>query len=349
MITIYYLYLKSEFAQVSRNTTLNRRKKKGELRVKWLFSRETKKSSRQDGLVGVYETPSTISAAYATFQSPVYTIQSYMTAMTSTPAAKQEVLNKFVQDKELMGLPCSYVMPKDAYSLNLVETPAVETDEVPEAMRWVLRDLISFPIEEAVIDIFELPFPRARDNVKMLYATAIRKSLIPTIESLIQDSGLVLKYIDIPELALRNIVRLVPEDLNGVALVQVEVNGGKIILCKNGQICITRSFEHKLESLLNTTEDSSSSEKALELLELEIQRSFDYLSSVFRQTLTNTIILAPGVMKQDLIQEALKNTLGADVSCLELSSLVTFEKPISKAEEVLCMLAVGAALRETSD
>lgn len=323
---------------------MNKSEREEVIGVKWIFNRGTTKSQLK-GLVGVHETPDNLSVAYgAPNESNKMVIKAFTSQAASNREAKQTIIKRFVMEHQLQGLPSCYVLSANEYSLNLVDAPAVKTDEIPLALRWVLRDLVSFPIEEAIIDTFELPFPRARDNAKMLYAVAIRKTIIPTIESLIEGSGLVLKYIDIPELVLRNILNQDPRYLNGGAFIQLNAHGGKLILCKNLQICMTRSFEQKLEELLETS--TGNTEKALESFELEIQRSFDYLNSVFRQSISNALLLSALGMKQELIQKALKSALGAEVNFLKLSEILTLEQPMTELEEVQCLLAIGAAIRE---
>ena len=48
-------------------------------------------------------------------------------------------------------------LPYSAYSMVQLEAPELEPDELREAMRWRVRDLIDFPVEQAAIDVFHLP------------------------------------------------------------------------------------------------------------------------------------------------------------------------------------------------
>lgn len=316
--------------------------------MKWIFNRK-RGAGPETGVIGVQETPDTLTSVHAVLQaSAAPIIKNYMSEKVTGREARLSIFKKFVMDNNLIGLPCNYVLSTGDYSLNLVESPAVPEQEIPEAMKWILRDLIQFPAEEAVIDTFALPYTRSRDNTKMLYAVAMRRTTVKEIEKFINESGLILKTIDISELALVNIMNLLPEHLAGGIFLQLEPRGGKLILCKEGQICITRSFENKLEDLTVSSEDSG--ERALELLELEIQRSLDYLSSMFRQSIPSIVFIGPNQLKKPFIQETLKKTLGIDVIFFKLSEILSFEKPLQgEVEEIPYVLASGAAIRKEGD
>lgn len=320
---------------------MNRQEKEGVTILRWNFN-WGKKKSHKEGMVGIYETPVGIAVVYGVLEDPKPIINAYTFEAADTVEAKQAVINKFVIAHALQGVGCSYVLGTGEYSLNLVESPLVAASEIPMAMRWVLRDLINFPIEEATIDTFDVPFLRARDNIKMIYAAAIQKQRVEKIEKRIKSSGLILQFIDIPEMTLKNILSRNPQKLKGCALVQLGAKSGKLILCRDDQICITRSVDLKLENL---GQDSAQDAKTLESLALEFQRSFDYLNSVFRQNIPNTIVLAPTVIDKNIISESLKANLGSEIVELKLSEIFKFHQLMPIDEEANYLFAVGAVLR----
>jgi MSHA biogenesis protein MshI len=309
--------------------------------LKWNFSWH-KQKSQKEGMVGIYETPVGIALAYGVLKDKKPIIIAYTFKAADTADAKQAVINAFVNEHALADVDCTYVLGIGEYSLNLVESPSVAATEVPMAMRWVLKDLINFPVEEAVIETFDLPFLRARDNIKMTYAVAVQKGKIDTIVTRIKTSGLNLRYIDIPELTLKNIMIENPQKIKGCAFVQLDAKGGRLILCRDDQICITRSFDLKLADL---GKDPAQDAKTLESLALEFQRSFDYLNSVFRQSIQNTIVLAPTIIDKTVCEASLKTNLGSEFVDLKLDQIFKFDKPIEPSTEVDCLFAFGAVLR----
>ena len=94
------------------------------------------------------------------------------------------------------------------YRLLLVEAPDVPADELRAAVRWRIKDLIDFHIDDAVIDVFEMP-PHARGGPqRMMYAVTAKAEVVKREIERIESAGLKLGVVDIPELSLRNIATL---------------------------------------------------------------------------------------------------------------------------------------------
>ncbi len=315
--------------------------------MRWPFSLSKKEESPVQavakGLVGFYETDNSLSIAYGIDEGVgvVIKAQAYQNFSRGDTGIKQVALQRFVETHQLAGVACSYVLGTGEYSLYLVESPAVPVQERSQAVSWLIRDLVNFPIEEAVIDTFELPFARARDNLNMLYAVVMRKKQVAEIESFIDGSGLILKLIDIPELALKNVINLDPKYKEGCAFIQLYEQGGRLMLCQDNSICMIRSFDLKLDDLL-----SESGAQFLESLCVEIQRSFDYVNSMFRKNISNTVVLAKIPRDISVIQAAIKNTLGFEVDIFDFGQKIKTEKPLSEEESTECLCAIGTVLRE---
>jgi len=315
--------------------------------VQWPFSFTTKAQApiqlAAEGFVGIYETPKSLSVAYGVSDGSVVTIkaQFFQSLSLGDAGIKEVALERFVRTNHLEGVSCTYVLGPGEYSLYLVESPAVPIQERSQAVSWLVRDLVNFPIEEAVIDTFELPFARARDNLSMLYAVVMRKSQMTGIEQLVNGSGLFLTHIDIPELALKNIVNLDSKYKEGCAFIQLHAQGGRLMLLQNNSICMIRSFDLSLDDLV-----SPSGATALESLCLEIQRSFDYVNSMFRKNISNTVVFAKTSVDMSMIQEAVKNTLGFEVNIFDFSEKLKVEKPLSDEESIECICAIGTILKD---
>jgi MSHA biogenesis protein MshI len=93
--------------------------------------------------------------------------------------------------------------------------------ELREAMRWQLRDLVPVPPEQLAIDVFHSP-PRPNANTaRQVYVVAAEQSLIDQQAAVVTEAARRLDAIDIPELALRNIMSLVPGEGSGCALLML--------------------------------------------------------------------------------------------------------------------------------
>lgn len=316
--------------------------------MKWLRGLKNKQNVK-DGFVAIHETPTGLSMAYTIpglqiNNLPVIKAQAFIPALKKEE--KQNALAQFVKEHHLENLSCSYIVSFGDYNLILLEAPPVTKEEFSKAAVWLLKDMLNFPTEEAIIDTFELPAHRARDNVKMIYAVVIHKTLITQINQLIDGSKLKLAYIDIPEFALRNIEKYYGKDGNGIVVFQLYPTGGRLLFCKEGKVYLARSIDLKLDSLES---DEVGDTKLLELLSLEVQRSFDYLSSMFRQSIGNGIVIFPTVINAVIVKDYLTTALGIEVEILNLEKYIMFEKKPTEKEEAENLLTIGGVLRNIAE
>ncbi len=336
----------SALAQVSNNPTIKLWMYKEAYKVKWILGQK-KTESQVSGLVSIQMTHQSIALAYALAEKPAniphFGAEYYEKLGDFTP----EIRN-FVEKNNLKGLSCSIVVPEQDYSLNLVDTPNVAQEEMDRALQWLVREYINFPMTDAVMDAFQLPLPRARDNAKMSYVAVIRKNIIPKLEGTLKSTGLSLKYIDIPELVLRNIAVLHPAESKGVIFIYLHPWGGKLILCRQGIIFMARSIDFRLEPLNQNAVLDDATKPLLEFISLEIQRSLDYASTTFRQTVAASILLSPTVLNQELIASYLKSNTGMEVHAMDLTAVLNLDQPLTKEKQAQCLMAIGGVLRSDS-
>jgi len=255
------------------------------------------------------------------------------------------LLQQFVKEHDLQNVCCIFTLPVSQYQINLLETPSVEQHELAQTMQWLVQDSIDYPIEEAVVDVFELPLCRGSDNAKMAYVVTAKKEDIKQIKKLVQQSGLILRYIDIPELSLRNVAALHESDKNGGVFVLLDRCGGQLVLTRNKMINMTKRIELNLDSFLGI---SLGSQDSLETLNLNIKNSVDYFANVFRTVAVNTVVLMPSELQLHPIQEHLNTHVDLDVRLFALEDYVDFKQAPTKQEQASCLLAVGSALRQFS-
>jgi MSHA biogenesis protein MshI len=149
----------------------------------------------------------------------------------------------------LEGTKCVCLPRPGVYSLRQIETPPVKGEELREAARWSVKDLVDFDIESAVVDVFDVPQSEAGDRPQRLYVVAARRSLIDDSVSLIRRVGLRLEAIDILELALRNVSTLLPQEEAGVALMYLGPDVSLLTITRGGWLYLARNIDADLEVL----------------------------------------------------------------------------------------------------
>ncbi len=237
--------------------------------------------------------------------------------------------------EDLKAASSTTVLPTRAYTLQLVEAPNVPAEEMGEAVRWQIQHLIEFPVEEAIIETFELPPPVNPGSKPMIYAVVARRSEIQSHIDSLEAADVRINVIDIPELCLRNIAVRLPQDEYGVAFLHFSEDFGYLTITRGGILYMIRRIELQQEDLTDQLQE----------IALQVQRSLDHYESQFGCPPVGELVLGPGD-GLDMLGQSLSENLGITVSELDLSSLFAVDSPLSTQEQHDCLTAIGAALRD---
>jgi MSHA biogenesis protein MshI len=244
---------------------------------------------------------------------------------------------------DLDRTPVSTVLSADAYQLQLVEMPNVPADELLSAVRWRLKDLIDFPIDEAVVELLEMPRHANPGNAPIAYAVVTRRAEVLQQIELMKQADLRMDVIDIPELCIRNIAVLLPRDADGVAFLHFIEDCGYLTITRKGVLHLTRRLDTGRRALAASTDEFTLQERIAGIA-LEVQRSLDYYESHYDCRPVTEITLGPGA-DLDTLPAALTEHLGLTVNQIRLDELFSLEDDIPADQQGQCLLAVGAALR----
>jgi len=239
------------------------------------------------------------------------------------------------------------VLPDGSYQLLLVDLPKLPADEIKSAIRWQIKDLLDFPIDETTIQIFDMPSPSSTDQKSMAYVVATQRSSVQEHIDLLQGAGLTLDVINIPELCTRNIATLLPQDADGVAFLHIEEDHGILTITRQGVLYLIRRIEKGRSLIRSAASDDFSRAELASTFVLEIQRSLDYYESHFDRRPLRELVVSPG---SDIggLADSLNEQLGLNVSRLDLGQMFDMRSAVSAEEQGDCLLAIGAALRSES-
>lgn len=246
-----------------------------------------------------------------------------------------------------MGLgraPASAVLPPEAYQLQLVELPNVPAEELRSAVRWRIRDLIDYSLDEAVVEVFEMPRHTNSAGTRTGYAVLSRNDDVLQHVDLANQADLHMDVIDIPELCIRNIAVRLPQDKNGVAFMHLVEECGFLTVTRQGVLHLIRRIDTGNRLLAEAAHDAFLLQERIAGIALEVQRSLDYYESHYDCQPITEIVLGPGVAV-DSLESALAEQLGLTVNPFRLDDLFRMENDLSIEEQGNCLLAVGAALR----
>jgi len=245
----------------------------------------------------------------------------------------------------LPRIPVSTVLRSDDYQLVLVEAPNVAPAELRAAMRWRLKETIDFSVEDAVIDIFEVPAQNRGGQGRMMYAVAAQRSAVDRYSGALVGVP-TFDVLDVPELCLRNLATLLPAAAAGVALLHLGETRATVILVRGTTFYFARHMD--LQAILGIAAGNDPDAKLdAGSIVLELQRSLDYYERHFDQPPITRIVVSPGGKRASLLAADLGSQTGFEVNTLDLASLLPCEMSVEAATDPGCLLAVGAALRET--
>lgn len=254
-----------------------------------------------------------------------------------------EQIKTWISEHNLSGFDCHVVLSSSQYQTFPVEKPQVEDAELADAVRWKVKDLLDYPVDDAVMDVFEFPADALRGRPEQVSVVSAKKNVIQSLVNLITDAGLNLLTIDVVDLALRNIAsRLIETENQPAALLYLRAGNGMIVLIKNNVLYFSRHFDFSLEAL----NDVAQQDNVIQHLALEVQRSFDYFDSQMAQVPPQQLYLI-GPTPQVPLANMLGSSITAQVKVFDMS--VCFgEQHKTTQDDINGLVAMGSALKEGS-
>jgi MSHA biogenesis protein MshI len=265
-------------------------------------------------------------------------------------AVDADALERVARDVRSSDFRCTTVLAGGDYQLMAVEAPNVARDERKAAMRWKLKDILDFPVDDATFDIFEIPLdPGAATRPQQsVFAVAARNAVVRARQGLFEAAKVKLAAIDIPEMAQRNISALVEPDGRAVAMLAFGEDGGLLTVSWRGELYLSRRIDVTLGQLLDT--DHERKHASFDKITLELQRSLDNFERQFSFVSVAKLVLAPtGATGLD---EYLSGNLYTRVETLDLATVFDLADAAVLADAALqqrFFVPLGAALRTTPE
>lgn len=281
-----------------------------------------------------------VRASRAAGRRPQISVCEYRPFSDAEP--RDRVVARAASEYDLKRVRCTTTLDGAEYKLLVTEAPDVPADELKAAVRWRVKDLIDFHINDATIDVFDLP-GGGPAKTRSMYAVVARNDAIKRRVDLLTNAGVNLDVIDIPELAQRNVAALLPEDAAGVVFLALRERDGLITVSKQGEIYLTRNLDVGLDAFAHADIVAQ-----YDRIALEVQRSLDYFDSHFRQAPIAHLAIAPAEGEVHGLVEYLNGNLNVRAASVDLTQLVEFERPVDRATQARCLTTLGAALREES-
>jgi MSHA biogenesis protein MshI len=187
---------------------------------------------------------------------------------------------------------CTTLLRPAEYQILLVEAPAVKRDELKPAIRWRIKDMLDYHVDDATIDVLDIPLPPASaGRPHQMYAVAARNDTIRATIERFEKAGVPLSVIDIPDTAQRNLALLFAPDQRGVVSLAFDAHGGLITAVFDGELYLSRRLDITLAQLADA--DGEARARLLDRILVETQRSLDHCERSFPFFSLARVLLGP--------------------------------------------------------
>ena len=241
------------------------------------------------------------------------------------------------------------VLPPDSYQLMQIELAELPREERRDAARWQVRDMLEFPVEQAVVDLFDVA-PFGSDKRPLTYVVAARQEPLRERHGSLKEAELELEAIDVPEFALRNLADLFQQDERGTAILYLQEQGGLLTIAREGVHYLTRYLSSGMLDLLPYADgDFEALTEQLDSIVLELQRTFDYCESTFHLPMVSRLLVAQTEREIPAVITYLNDYLPTQVEAFGFDAVLEVPDGSEQVELNRHLLAIGGALRREGD
>jgi len=255
------------------------------------------------------------------------------------------VLTRLRKDKKLQDYRCSLMLSGGVYQMLQVEAPSVPVEEMRDALRWRVKDMLDYPVESAVLDVLQIPEQEGSGRPRQVLVVAAAHAVLSPLAVAFDQAGLSLAAIDIPDMGQRNVATLAERDSRAVALLTFDTAGGLLTVSHRGELFVSRRIDISRQTLEGA--DGERREQLFDRVVLEVQRTLDTFDRQYSFVPMGQLLLA-AVPGADALREALAPNVYVPVEFLDLASVLDFpaipelRHPERQAQ---CLKLLGAALR----
>lgn len=236
------------------------------------------------------------------------------------PAAEIPGLEKLRKEEHLEQYRCTTLLSPSEYQILQVEAPNVPPAELKTAIRWRIKDLLDYHIEDAAIDVLDIPTDKsAPSRSHSMYAVAARNEIIQKRIVQFEQAKIPLSVIDIPEMAQRNIAALFEQPGRALGLLSFDETGGLLTFTRDGELHLMRRMDITSGEIMDA--DPALRRQVWDRVVLELQRSLDHLERQYHYLTLSRLLLAP-IPEGEPFIEHLKNNLYVPIEVLDLSGVM---------------------------
>jgi len=307
--------------------------------MKWPFAR----GEREPGWLGVSMQPGELGYVHAQYapsgESVVERCGTY--ALDGEFAG----LDRLAKELGFDRFQCATLLGPGDYKLLLVDAPNVPRTELKTAIRWRIKDMLEYHVDDATVDVLEVPRnPAGGERGHSMYAIAARNEVIRSCIDRFESARIPLSVIDIQETAQRNVAALFERDERGLAMLYLGNDQGLLTINFHGELVFARRIDVRMPELVAAS--GAVRDEQFQRVLLELQRTFDHFDRQYTYVPVAKLMLAPDPEETGLL-EYLAANLDVPVERVRLSAAISFgaRAELEPREEWQLFHLIGASLR----
>lgn len=310
--------------------------------MKWPFARAT----REPGWLVVSLRPTEISFVHGQYAPGGTSLidRCGTRALEAADSAAERLAKELGFDR----YQCSTLLAPGDYQMLLVDAPNVPPAELKTAIRWRIKDLLDYHVNDATVDVLAVPpNPSSSERPQSMYAVAARNDLIQSCIGRFESAHIPLTVIDIPEMSQRNIAALFEGNDRGLAMLYMGQNEGLLTMNFRRELMLARRIDVGMQEIVSAS--GGLREELFQRVLLELQRTFDHFDRQFVYVPVAKLMLAPDPEETGLL-EYLAGNLDLPVERVRLAAGIDFGAGagLEPREEWRLFHLIGAALRHES-
>ena len=275
--------------------------------------------------------------------------------------AEAKSLQRIAREFDAKHFRCTTLLEPAQYQILLVEAPAVKREEMKAALRWRIKDMLDYPVDDATVDMLELPLPAsAGQHERKMYAVAARNDTLRAAMERFDKAGIALAVIDIPDTAQRNLAALFEAEQRGVAALTFDEGGGLITVTFGGELYLSRRLDISADEVIDSVgkyhapaddslvlEDDEGRGRLFDRVLVEMQRSLDACERAYSFFSIGRVLLGP-MPDESGLREHLAANLYIPVETMDPATVLRLPKGSAAwtpIEATRWLQLIGAGLR----
>jgi MSHA biogenesis protein MshI len=243
---------------------------------------------------------------------------------------------------------CSTVLAAGQYQVLMVDAPNVPQAELKTAIRWRIKDMLDYHVDDATVDVLAVPpNPAGGERAHSMYAVTARNEIIQSCIGRFEAAHIPLSVIDIPETSQRNVAALYEQGDRGIAMLHAGSDQCLLTINFHQELVLARRIDVGTRDVMSLAE--AAREEQFQRILLELQRTFDHFDRQFNYVPVAKLLLAPDPAQNGLL-EYLAGNLDMPVERARLSAVIDFGSAaeLEAEQEWALFHLIGAALRHES-